>query len=67
MEPKQYLSTYMYDGVRQWTAISNAAPLCAATPDKDNAINAFRRWFPKADMPVWNGDIGKFVGLEDIA
>lgn len=66
MNPKQYLSTYMYDGERFWTVIAGALPVCAATTDKDDAITVFRTRFPKSDMPVWNGDIGKFVTLEEI-
>lgn len=66
MNHKQYLSTYMYDGERWWSIVKGSAAGCAASKDRDKIIGIYRQKFPGADMPVWNGDIGKFVTLEEI-
>jgi len=67
MEPKQYLSTWMYEDVRWWQVVHQGSAVCGATVDKEHMVRLFKRKYPDVDMPVWNGDIGKFVALEDIA
>jgi hypothetical protein len=67
MNPKQYLSTWLYEDVRWWQVVQGGSAVCGATVNKDHMLRLFKRRYPGADIAVWDGDIGKFVKLEEIA
>lgn len=63
--PDRFLSVYLCNGERRWSVIGEGGmPECAPT-DVDSALTVWRRifWPAGRDIPVWDGDEGRWGHL----